>query len=69
MSDPRKAPDLDAASRNPDGTYNGVRALSWISAAVARGLGSKSNGLSETEVAQIWQAVQAKKKRPPSVFD
>lgn len=25
------APDLDTAARNPDGTYNGVKALEWMS--------------------------------------
>lgn len=31
MTDPRKAKSLGEAALNPDGTYNGIRALSWLS--------------------------------------
>ena len=30
-TDPRKAETLDEAARNPDGTYDGARVLSWLS--------------------------------------
>lgn len=48
MTDPRKAKSLGEAALNPDGTYNGIRALSWLSAALYPGA-----GLSEDEVRQI----------------
>lgn len=28
---PDLAPDLDTAARNPDGSYNGIKALEWMS--------------------------------------
>lgn len=34
-----RAPDLDAAARNPDGTYNGLKALSWLSEVLNPGKG------------------------------
>lgn len=54
--DPRKAKTLDEASLNPDGTYNGLRALSWLSDVLTGG-----KGLSEEEVAKIAEEVKAKK--------
>ncbi len=39
MTDPRKAKSLGEAALNPDGTYNGIRALSWLSAALYPGAG------------------------------
>lgn len=56
MSDPRKAPDLDAASKNPDGTYNGAKALSWLSEVLCPG-----KGLPEAEIVAMWE--EAKRKR------
>ena len=53
MTDPRKAKSLGEAALNPDGTYNGIRALSWLSAALYPGA-----GLSEDEVRQIAEEVQ-----------
>lgn len=47
--DPRKAKTLGEACANGDGTYNGARLLSWLSAAVSGG-----NGFSEAEVKEIW---------------
>lgn len=51
--DPRKAKTLDEAALNPDGTYNGVRALSWLTEALHPG-----KGLSESEVAGIAEEVK-----------
>lgn len=51
MTDPRKAKSLGEAALNPDGTYNGIRALSWLSAALYPGA-----GLSEDEVRQTTPA-------------
>jgi len=56
MADPRKAHTLDEAARNPDGTYNGARALSWLSSIISSG-----DGLSEEEVMKIWADVKARK--------
>jgi len=56
MTDPRKANTLDEASRNPDGTYNGYRALSWLSEVLTKG-----KGLSEDEVKHL--AEELKRKR------
>ena len=56
MTDPRKAGTLDEAALNPDGTYNGLRALSWLSDVLTGG-----KGLSEDEVAKIAADVKAKK--------
>lgn len=55
IDDPRGAKDLDEASRNPDGTYNGLRALSWLSRVVTGG-----KGIPLEEVEQI--AAEAKAK-------
>ena len=58
MSDPRKAKTLGEAALNPDGTYNGIRALSWLSDVMTGG-----KGLSEEDVAKIAEEVKAKKER------
>jgi hypothetical protein len=56
-TDPRKANTLDEAALNPDGkTYNGARALSWLSAILGKG-----KGLSEEEVQDIWNKEKAKR--------
>jgi hypothetical protein len=34
--DPRKAESLEAAAKNPDGTFNGARALAWLSEVLKR---------------------------------
>ncbi len=52
--DPRKATTLEEAARNPDGTYNGARALAWMSEAISPG-----QGLSEQEVRKMWERAQA----------
>lgn len=55
--DPRKARTLDEAARNPDGSYNGLRALSWLSDVLTGG-----KGLAEEEVGKIWEDVKSKKE-------
>lgn len=54
-TDPRRAETLDEAARNPDGTYHGARALSWLSEALTPG-----KGMSEAEVQAIWNDEKAK---------
>lgn len=56
MSDPRKAQTLGEAAQNPDGTYNAIRALSWLSEVLNPG-----KGLPEDEVAKIAEEVKARK--------
>ena len=53
MSDPRKATTLDEAALNSDGTYNGHRALAWLSEVLYPG-----RGLSVEEVEQIGEDVR-----------
>lgn len=57
MADPRDAKTLGEAARNPDGTYNGAKALSWLSEVLTPG-----KGLSEDEVKGIWEEAKAKRK-------
>lgn len=57
MTDPRDAKTLDEAARNPNGTYNGAKALSWLSEVLTPG-----KGLSEGEVADIWKEAKAKRE-------
>lgn len=59
MSDPRKAKTLGDAALNPDGTYNGLRALSWLSEAINPG-----KGFSVEEVSKIADRVKAAKRGP-----
>lgn len=59
MSDPRKARALEEAAANPDGTWNGPRALSWLSEAMWPG-----RGMPEDEVRRIWDSAKAKAKGP-----
>lgn len=56
--DPRKAETLGEAAMNPDGTYNGLKALSWLSEAMRPG-----KGIPEDEVAKIWKEAKAKAGR------
>jgi len=56
MPDPRKAETLDEAARNPDGTYNGARALSWLSDVLTGG-----KGITEYEVRQMFADAEAKR--------
>lgn len=57
MSDPRKAKTLGEAAMNPDGTYNAIRALSWLSDVLTGG-----KGLSEEDVAAIAEEVKNRRK-------
>lgn len=54
--DPRNASTLDEAAMNPDGTYNAIKALSWLSDALNPG-----RGLPESEVQKIAADVMAKR--------
>lgn len=54
MSDPRKAKSLGEAALNPDGSYDGTRALSWLSEVLHPG-----HGLSVDEVRQVAEEVKA----------
>jgi hypothetical protein len=56
MTDPRKAKTLGEAAQNPDGTYNGAKALSWLSEALFPG-----KGISEQEVMAEWEKAKARK--------
>lgn len=58
MTDPRKAKTLGEAAQNPDGTFNGARALSWLSEALNPG-----RGASEAEVQQIYDRVRARQSK------
>jgi len=57
LSDPRDAETLGEACANPDGTYNGLRLLSWLSKVCNPG----SKGISVEEVKEIWEEVKRKK--------
>lgn len=57
MTDPRKANTLEEAAANGDGTYNGARALSWLSETLRPG-----KGMSEAEVRALWEEAKAKRR-------
>lgn len=56
-SDPRDAKTLDEACANGDGTYNGLKLMSWLSEALSPG-----KGLSESEVKEAWETAKAKRE-------
>ena len=56
-ADPRQAETLEEAAGNGDGTYNGARAMSWLSSI----LNPLTGGLSEQEVREIFEEVKASK--------
>lgn len=56
MTDPRKADTIDEASRNPDGTYDGARALSWLSDVLTGG-----KGMTEDEVRRTFADAKARR--------
>lgn len=56
VSDPRLAQTLGEAAQNPDGSYNGLRALSWLSEALNPG-----RGLPLSEVEGIAERVRKEK--------
>lgn len=55
--DPRKAKTLGEAALNPNGTYNGIKALSWLSEVLNPG-----RGFSEAEVKKLAEEAKAKAK-------
>lgn len=55
----RRPETLGEAAQNPDGTYDGAKALAWISSIIADTLGGK--GLSEDEIKRMWAAELAKR--------
>lgn len=56
MADPRKAKTLGEAAQNPDGTYNGIKALSWLSEVLNPG-----KGIPEEDVRKIADEVIEKR--------
>lgn len=59
MSDPRQAKTLGEAALNSDGkTYNGAKALSWLTEVLYPG-----NGLPEDEVARMFEEAKAKRSQ------
>lgn len=59
-TDPRKAKTLGEASANGDGTYNGARALAWLSEVLSPG-----KGMSQEEVQKLWEEAKAKRAAKP----
>ena len=55
--DPRNAQTLEEACKNPDGTFNGLRMLSWLSEALNPG-----HGISVDDVRLISAEVQMRGK-------
>lgn len=59
VSDPRKAKTLDEACKNPDGTFNAIRLMSWLTECVAPG-----RGIPEEEVrAMAQEAIDRRKQK------
>ena len=58
MKDPRKAKTLGKACDNGNGTYNGLKALSWLSEVLNPG-----KGISVEEIRKIAEEVVQKKKK------
>jgi len=58
MNDQRKAKTLGEAAQNPDGTYNGLKALSWLSECMNPG-----KGISLEEVQAMWEQAKAKRAK------
>ncbi len=46
-ADPRKARTLGEAAQNPDGSYNGFRAMSWLSEVLHPGQGIAEDDIRE----------------------
>ena len=55
--DPRQAKTLDEAAKNPDGTYNGSRALSWLSEVM-----NPDKGIPAEEIRNMMAEAVKKKK-------
>lgn len=60
-TDPRSAATLCEAARNPDGTFNALKALSWLSDVLSRG-----HGIPLSEVQRIAADVMAQKRAKAS---
>lgn len=54
---PVEARTLEDAAKNPDGTWNGFKAMSWMSEALNPG-----RGFTPEEVEAIWDDVKARKE-------
>jgi hypothetical protein len=54
--DPRKAKTLGEAADNGDGTYDGAKALAWLSEVLSPG-----KGVPEEEVREMFEAAKAKR--------
>ena len=61
MTDPRVARTLDEASKNPDGTYNGVKALAWLSEVLSHG-----HGITEAEIRAMFEAEKKRRQEAHS---
>jgi hypothetical protein len=57
--DPRKASTLGEAAMNPDGSYNALKALSWLSEVMRPG-----KGLPVSEVEKIAEDAKARMPKP-----
>ena len=57
--DPRRAKTLGEAAKNPDGTWNMAKALSWLSEALHPG-----KGISEAEIVKMIKEAKEKKQTP-----
>ena len=57
-SDPRKAASLEEAAKNPDGTFDGARALSWLSEALNPG-----RGVPVEDVDDLWKEAVERRRR------
>ncbi len=58
MTDPRKADTLDEAARNPDGTYDGAKALVWMNSILHPG-----SKITEEDVRAMWEKVKRDRKK------
>jgi hypothetical protein len=56
--DPRKAKTLGEACENVDGSFNGIKMISWLSEVLNPG-----KGIPEEEVLKIWEEVRVKKNQ------
>lgn len=63
-NDPRSAKTLGEACQNPDGTYDGLKLMSWLSEAVNPG-----KGIPLSEVQKIWESVKRKKEAQNGTLD
>lgn len=57
MTDPRKANTIDEACANGDGTYDGARAMAWLSDVLTGG-----KGVPADEVRTMFADTKAKRK-------